>query len=121
MDRSHGKGLELAHIHKNLIFFTKIVRGEADCAVESFAYTLQRMGAVDCVPGTIYEPLYFWSKYPPETTKLWNMLEMMDPPTYFLTFLSMLAIVVFMKLMTKYGTKLGLKSATTELICVPFQ
>ena len=46
---------------------------------------------------------------------------MMDPPTYSLTFISMITVVVFMKWMTKYGTRLGLESETTELICVPFQ
>ena len=86
-----------------------------------FAYTVQRMYVVDCPPAEMYEPHYWWTKYPPETTKLWNMLEMMDPPTYFLTFLSMISIVVFLKWMTKYGTRLGLESETTELICVPIQ
>ena len=86
-----------------------------------FACTVQRMYAVDCAPPQSYAPYYWWSKYPSETTKLWNMLEMMDPPTYGLTFISMITVVVFMKWMTKYGTRLGLESETTELICVPFQ
>ena len=105
------------------MFFSgvKLETGEADLAVQGFACTYQRMYVVDCPPAMTYGPRYWWTKYPPETTKLWNMLEMMDPPTYFLTFLSMISIVVYMKWMTKYGTRLGLESETTELICVPIQ
>ena len=46
---------------------------------------------------------------------------MMDPPSYFLTFFTMFAIVVFMKFMTKYGEKIGVESETQEILCVPVQ
>ena len=49
------------------------------------------------------------------------MLELMDPPSYFFTWFTLTAVVVVMKIITKYGAKLGLTSATTEILCVPFQ
>ena len=48
-------------------------------------------------------------------------IEMMDPPSYCLTFFSMFAIVVFMKFMTKYGERIGVESETQEILCVPVQ
>ena len=49
------------------------------------------------------------------------MLELMDPPSYFFTWFTLTLVVVVMKTLTKYGAKLGLTSATTEILCVPFQ
>ena len=48
------------------------------------------------------------------------MLELMDPPSYFFTWFTLTAVVVVMKMMTKYGSRLGLSSETTEILCVPF-
>ena len=95
--------------------------GEAEVAGPYFGHTVQRLSAVHFPPATAYIPQYFFTLYPPEITKLWNMLEMMDPPSYSLTFISMIAIALFMKWMTIYGKRIGLESESTELICVPFQ
>ena len=101
-------------------FLNQIESGEADLALPLLACTRQRMAVAHCQV-LRYDPFYFWSRYPIETTKFWNMLELMDPPSYFFTWATLTAVVVVMKIMTKYGTKLGLPSATTEILCVPFQ
>ena len=99
----------------------QIESGEADLTMPgNYACTRQRMAVAHCQVLT-FEPYYFWSRYPIETTKFWNMLELMDPPSYFFTWATLTAVVVVMKIMTKYGMRLGLTSATSEIICVPFQ
>ena len=68
-----------------------------------------------------FQPMYFWSRYPIPTTKFWNLLELMDPPSYFFAWFTLTAVVVVMKILTKYGSKIGLTKAPTEILCVPFQ
>ena len=98
----------------------KVERGDAELAVTGFACTRQRMRVADC-QAVSFDTFYFWSRYPIETTKFWNMLELMDPPSYLLFWITFTAVVGVMKIMKNYGTRMGLTSATTELICVPFQ
>ena len=119
MDWRGWKGLIIAssiNVNSN----NQIESGDADLAVSGYACTRQRMVVAHCQV-LFFEPLYFWSRYPIETTKFWNMLELMDPPSYFFTWATLTAVVVVMKIMTKYGMRLGLTSATSEIICVPFQ
>ena len=99
----------------------QLARGEADLAAPFVYCNFLTMRAALCPPSFTYAPFYWWTAYPRETTKLWNLLEMMDPPTYSLTFLSMIAIVAFMKFMTKYGTKLGISYRQQEILFSPIQ
>ena len=103
------------------MFFIKIESGEADLTLPgNYACTRQIMAVAHCQV-VDYQPFYFWSRYPTETTKFWNILELMDPPSYIFTWITLTSVVVVMKIMTKYGTRLGLTSATQEILCVPFQ
>ena len=80
----------------------------------------QRMAVANCQHYT-FQPMYFWSRYPIPTTKFWNLLELFDPPSYFLTWFTLTLVVIVMKILTKYGARLGLAFAQTEILCVPFQ
>ena len=122
MDWWGWKGLIFAvfSYQVSYVLLPKIQSGEADLAVAGYACTRQRLAVAHCQV-TGFSPNYFWSRYPIETTKFWNMLELMDPPSYFFTWATLTAVVVVMKIMTKYGMRLGLTSATSEIICVPFK
>ena len=72
----------------------------ADMAVFGFTCTYGRMEVVLCAPAVSYQPLYFFSRYPLETTKMWNLLNLLTPISWFWTFLAIISVVIILKLCT---------------------
>ena len=94
---------------------------EADMAVAVFSCTHRRMEVVHCPPSVFYQPFYFFSRYPLETTKMWNLFKLLTPISWFWTFLSITTTVVLLKLSTIIGTHLGCPTAVQDVTLVPFR
>ena len=76
---------------------------------------------VTCQPSTNYSPYYFWTRYPLEKSKIFNILNLFSPESWIGTFLSITSIVISLKIATYIGVKLGLDTATEEIILVPLR
>jgi len=68
-----------------------------------------------------YLPLYFFSRYPRETTVLWNLKNLLTPGSWFMYFMTIICIILFMKLSVYVGRKLGLNTVTERITLVPFR
>ena len=64
-------------------------------------------------------PYYFFSRYPLETTRLWNLKNLLSPTSWFAYFLTIILVISFLKLSSYVGTKLGLNTVTEEIALVP--
>ena len=51
-----------------------------------------------CPPAIIYGPEYIFSRYPLETTKLWNLKNLLTPESWFAYFITILSIIISLKL-----------------------
>ena len=94
---------------------------KADLAVFGFAVDLARIKVVHYLPSVTFMPKYFWTKYPDETTKMWNLLYLFTPTSWMWTFLSIVSIVITLKIFSMIGTRLGLNLLTEEITLFPFR
>ena len=74
-----------------------------------------------CPPGVTYEPLYFFTRYPEEKTKLWNLKNLLTPASWFAYFITIFIVILCLKLCCFVGRTLGLNSVTEEIALVPFR
>ena len=75
----------------------------------------------NCAHAFFYAPYYFFTKYPHEVSKIYNIAKLFTPILWMWTFISMGSIVVGLKLATFVGTRLGLNTCTDELILFPLR
>ena len=94
---------------------------EADMAVAGFSCTYGRMEVVNCPPAVTYQPFYFFTRYPLETTKLWNLLKLLTPNSWILSFAAIISSVVMLKLFTFVGVNLGCGTSVQDVTLVPFR
>ena len=104
-----------------VLFFMKIEMKNADLAVWGFAVNLGRIKVAHFLPATNYQPTYWWTKYPQETTKMWNLIYLFTPDSWMWTFLSIASIVISLKIFSIIGTRLGLNLLTEEITLFPFR
>ena len=74
-----------------------------------------------CPPAMKYSPTYFFSRYPLEKNKLWNLTNLLTPMSWFAYFITILFVVISLKLSCYVGRKLGLKTISEEIALVPFR
>ena len=94
---------------------------EADMAVFGFGCTYGRSKVALCPPAMTYEPHYFFTRYPLETTKLWNLLNLLTPTSWIWTFSSIFSIVIMLKILTVVGSYLGIETSVQDVTLVPFR
>ena len=94
---------------------------KADLAVFDFAVSLGRIKVAHFLPAVSYQPLYWWTRYPQETTKMWNLIYLFTPTSWMWTFLSIASIVVTFKIFSMIGTRLGLNLISEEITLYPFR
>ena len=94
---------------------------KADLAVFGFAADNARIKVVHFLPSVSFGPKYFFTKYPDETTKMWNLLYLFTPTSWMWTFLSIASIAITLKIFSMIGTKLGLKLISEEITLFPFR
>ena len=87
----------------------------------TLACTYGRSKVALCPPAVFYQPYYFFSRYPLETTKLWNLTNLLTPASWFAYFLTIIIIIFCLKLCCYVGRKLGLNTVTEEIALVPFR
>ena len=93
----------------------------ADLAVEGFACTYGRSKVALCPPAMKYGPMYFFSRYPSEKSKLWNLKNLLTPVSWLTYFITILFVIICLKFSCYIGRKLGLNTITEEIALVPFR
>ena len=104
-----------------LIKSIKIERDEADWAVFGFTHTYGRCGVALCPHAVSFMPRYWWTLYPQESTKFWNLTNLFYPEAWMWTFLTIILITVSLKLASLLGSKLGLNVGSEEVALIPFR
>ena len=94
---------------------------EADLAVFGFAVNLGRIKVAHFLPTVNYQPKYWWTRYPQETTKMWNLIYLFTPTSWMWTFLSISSIVITLKIFSMIGTRFGLNLISEEITLLPFR
>ena len=74
-----------------------------------------------CLPALGYAPMYFFSRYPLETTKVWNLVKLLTPISWIWTFAAIISIVIMLKCFTLIGTYLGCNTSVQDITLVPFR
>ena len=76
---------------------------------------------VHCMPFTFgYE--YFFTRYPRETTKFWNIIYLFTPESWMWTFISIPMIIFSLYLARTLSVKIGLSGdSTEEIVLIPFR
>ena len=75
----------------------------------------------NCVP-FVYGNEYFFTRYPQEKTKFWNIIYLFTPKAWMWTFLSIFSIILVLFLARTLAVKLGLSAdSTEEIILFPFR
>ena len=86
-----------------------------------FACTYERNKVALCPPAVLYQPWYFFSRYPLETTRLWNLKNLLSPMSWFAYLITIISVIISLKLSSYVGRKLGLNMVTEEIALVPFR
>ena len=79
------------------------------------------LNLVHCLPAMSYSPYYFFSRYPLEITKLWNLKNLLSPTSWFAYFITIFIVIISLKLSCYVGKRLGLSTITEEIALVPFR
>ena len=99
----------------------QIERDEADWAVYGLACTYNRSKVALCPHAVSFQHLYWWTRYPKETTKFWNLTNLFHPEAWMWTFLTFILFSVALKFASVLGSKIGLNIGTEEMALIPFR
>ena len=85
-------------------------------AVFNFACFYEYSKVCLCAHAVTFYPMYWWTRYPLETTKFWNLLNLFHPEAWMWTFLTFLLVTVALKVTSSLGTKLELNVCSYEVV-----
>ena len=94
---------------------------KVDLAVFGFALNLGRIKVAHFLPAVGYKPHYKYTRYPLETTKMWNLIYLFTPTSWMWSFLSIVSIVISLKMFNMIGTRLRLNLLSEEITLFPFR
>ena len=101
-------------------YISQIENDEADLGVGPLS-TCSKEGPLHCPPAHIYGPEYFFTRYPLETSKLFNLKNLLTPGSWFAYFITIIFVIISLKLSCYIGVRLGLNTVTEEIALVPFR
>ena len=93
---------------------------KADLAIFGFSVNLGRIKVAHFLPAVRFQPMYWWTRYPHETTKMWNLIYLFTPVSWTWTFLSIASIVISLKIASMIGERLGIILVLKEITLFPF-
>ena len=99
----------------------QIESDEADWAVYAIACTYDSSKVGLCPHAVSYEPFKWWTRYPQETTKYWNLTNLFHPEAWMWTFLTFILVTVILKFVSVLGSRIGLSVGSDEVALVPFR
>ena len=94
---------------------------EADWAVYGIGCTYSYSKVALCPHAVTYMPFYWWTRYPQETTKYWNLTNLFHPEAWMWTFLTFILVTVSLKFASFLGLRIGLNVGSDEVALIPFR
>ena len=92
-----------------------------DFDVGLYAINDNNCGSSHCVP-FVFGHEYFFTRYPLETTKFWNVIYLFTPESWMWTFISIPTIIFSLYLTRTLSVKIGLSGdSTEEIVLIPFR
>ena len=67
------------------------------------------------------EHYYWWTRYPQETTKYWNLTNLFHPEAWIWTFLTFILVTLTLKFASVLGSRIGLNVGSDEVALIPFR
>ena len=102
--------------------FLKIEGNEAEWAVYNLGCSYHNQTKLTlCSQPTAYLPSYWWTKYPKETSKFWNLLKLLSPEAWMWTFLTFILITVTLRFASCIGNYIGINVGSEEVALIPFR
>ena len=74
-----------------------------------------------CPHAVMFMPYYWWTRYPQETTKFWNLTNLFHPEAWMWTFLTFILITVTLKFASVLGLRICLNVGSDEVALIPFR
>ena len=99
----------------------QIESNEADWATPNFGCTYGRSTVALCAHAVSFQPFYWFTRYPQETTKFWNLTNLFSPEAWMWTFLTFILIAVSLKFTSVLGSQIGLNIGSEEVPLIPFR
>ena len=90
-------------------------------AIPNLGCTYGRSQVALCPHALIFYPNYWWTRYPQETSKFWNLINLFSPEAWMWTFLTFILITVTLKFASILGSKIGLNVSSDEVALIPFR
>ena len=81
----------------------------------------QRSKVVLCSPIVNYGHMHFFSRYPLEKTKIWNLTNLLTINSWIAYLVTIITVLISLKVSCHVGQKLGLGTVTEEIALVPFR
>ena len=104
-----------------MILTFQIQNDEADWGLPSFSCNYDRSKVALCPHAVTFYPNYWWTRYPPETTKFWNLKNLFSPEAWMWTFLTFILVTVSLKCASVLGSRIGLNIGSEEVALIPFR
>ena len=90
-------------------------------AIPGFLCTYGRSKVALCSHAVTFGPLYWFTRYPQETTKYWNLTNLFHPEAWIWTFLTFILVTLTLKLASVLGSRIGLDVGSEEVALIPFR
>ena len=87
----------------------------------NFQCTYDRSKVALCPHAISFWNNYWWTRYPQETTRFWNLTNLFYPEAWMWTFFTFVLITVTLKLASIVGSKIGLNVGSEEVALIPFR
>ena len=122
MDWFYWKGiLEFFDLFIGIYLVFQIEMDEADLTLGSLGCSYERGKVALCPPAIMYTPYYIFTRYPQEATRVWNLVKLLTPTSWFWSFASICLSASMLKLFTHVGSILGCGTAMQDVTLVPFR
>ena len=121
MEWCRGTGLPLLLDDEDFTFTLQLERGHADLAVRNFACTFERSQVVLCPHAVKYVPYFFWTRFPLQRTKMWNLVRLLTPTSWLVTLIALSVTVICLKIAYLIGRKMEVPSISTEIVLCPYR
>ena len=93
----------------------------ADWVVPNVGCFYEQRKEALCHHAVSFQPFYWFTRYPQETTKFWNLTDLFHPEAWMWTFMTFILITVLLKFTSVLGSRIGLKIGSEEVALIPFR
>ena len=94
---------------------------QGDLTLPGYTCSYSRLTVANCAPAISWGYQRFYTQYPMEASKFWNLVNLFTPESWMWMFGTMFVVVVSLKFATYLGQKLEEKTGTEEIVLLPYR